>query len=62
MDRCLTDTNQSMFNQYLKNVTKINRYLTDTENQFYNVPVYNRLSIGLHCLYRLNIGLLRFLP
>ena len=62
MDRCLTDTNQSMFNQYLKNVTKINRYLTDTDNQFYNVPVYNRLSIGLHWLYRLNIGLLRFLP
>ena len=44
INRCLTD---------------INRYLTDTENQFYKVLVVSvkyRLSIGLYPLYRLNIG------
>ena len=54
-----------MFNQYLQNLTDINRYLTDTENQFYKISVISvkyRLSIGLYRLYRLNIGLLRFLP
>ena len=47
INRCLTD---------------INRCLTDTENQFYKVLVVSVkywLSIGL---YRLNIGLPRFLP
>ena len=42
-----------------------NRYLTDTENQFYKVSVIlvkYRLSISLYQLYWLNIGLLRFLP
>ena len=44
INRCLTD---------------INRYLTDTENQFYKVLVVSvkyRLSIGLYPLHRLNIG------
>ena len=47
INRCLTD---------------INRYLTDTKNQFYKVSVISvkyRSSIGL---YRSNIGLPRFLP
>ena len=54
-----------MFNRYLSNLTDINRYLTDTENQFYEVSVIlvkYRLSIGLYRLYPLNIGLPRFLP
>ena len=43
MSRCLTD---------------INRYLNDTENQFYKVLVISvkyQLSIGLHLLYWLNL-------
>ena len=28
-----------MFNQYLENLTDINQYLTDTENQFYKIFV-----------------------
>ena len=48
-----------MFNQYLENLTDINQYLTDTEDQFYKILV---IYIGLYGLYRLNIGLLRFLP
>ena len=42
-----------------------NQYLIDTQNQFYKVLailVKYRLSICLYGLYRLNIGLLRFLP
>ena len=49
----------------LTDITDINRCLTDTENQFYKMSVISvkyRLSIDLHRLYRLNIGLLRFLP
>ena len=45
-----------MFNQYFKNLTDINRYLTDTENQFiYKVSVMSvkyRLNIVLDRLYR----------
>ena len=54
-----------MFNRYLSNLTDINQYLADAENQFYKVSVISvkyRLSIGLYWLYWLNIGLLRFLP
>ena len=54
-----------MFNQHLENLTDINRYLTDTGNLFYKGSVMSVkywLSISLHRLYRLNIGLLRFLP
>ena len=43
MSRCLTD---------------INRYLNDTENQFYKVLVISvkyQLSIGLHLLYWLTL-------
>ena len=43
-----------MFNQYLLNLTNINQYLTNTENQFYKVSlilVKYRLSIGLYWLY-----------
>ena len=53
-----------MFNQYLSNLIDINRYLTDTENQFYKVLVISVkywLSMGLYRLDRFNIGLLRFL-
>ena len=60
INRCLTDINQC-----LTDIFKFNRYLTDTENQFYKISVISvkyRLSIGLYRLYRLNIGLLRFLP
>ena len=39
-------------------LTDISRYLTDTENQFYKISV---VSVK-YWLYRLNIGLLRFLP
>ena len=44
---------------------KFNRYLTDTESQFCKVLVISVkywISISLYELYRLNIGLLRFLP
>ena len=46
-------------------LTDINWYLTDTENKFYKISVILDkywLSIGLYRLYRLNIGLLKFLP
>ena len=52
-----------MFNQYLKYLTNITRYLTNTENQFYKILVIlvkYWLSIGLYRLYRLDIGLLIF--
>ena len=39
-------------------LTDISRYLTDTENQFSKILV---VSVKYR-LYRLNIGLLRFLP
>ena len=51
-----------MFNGNLYNLNDINRYLYDTEYQFYKVSVISvkyQLSIGL---YWINIGLLRFLP
>ena len=54
-----------MFNRRFKNLTDINRYLTDTEKRFYRVlyiSVKYQLSIGLYRLYWLNIGLLRFHP
>ena len=54
-----------MFNRYPYNLTNINQYLTDTENQFYKVSVIlvkYWLSIDLYRLHRLNIGLFRFLP
>ena len=54
-----------MFNQYLKNLTDINQYLTNTENQFNKVLVKSVeywLIIGLYQLYQLNIGLMTLLP
>ena len=50
-----------MFNQYSYNLTNINQYLTNTENQFCKVSVIlvkYRLSISLYQLYWLNIDLL----
>ena len=64
VNRCLTDVNRCL-TDILKKENNINRYLTNTENQFYKISVISikyRLSIGLYRLYRLNIDLLRFLP
>ena len=60
--QCLTDFNRCLTDI---NLTNINQYFTDTENHFYRVSVISvkyQLSVGLYRLYRLNIGLLRFLP
>ena len=49
-----------MFNRYLLNLTIINQYLTDTENQFDKallISVKYQLSISLYQLYWLNVSL-----
>ena len=64
INRCLTDVNRCL-TDILKKENNINRYLTNTENQFYKISVISikyRLSIGLYRLYQLNIDLFRFLP
>ena len=48
VNRCLTDVNRCL-TDILKKENNINRYLTNTENQFYKISVISikyRLSIG----------------